>query len=124
MDNVNLKVKLYLESDKGKFMGIGVLWLLEKVKACGSLRSAAVELGISYSKAFRMVQNLETELGVEVLERKRGGMQRTGASLTRFGEDFICLYDTFQRECKVLLDKPFYDFSNKLDSMLETAKKS
>ncbi len=124
MDNVNLKVKLYLESDKGKFMGIGVLWLLEKVKACGSLRSAAAELGISYSKAFRMVQNLETELGVEVLERKRGGMQRTGASLTRFGEDFICLYDTFQRECKVLLDKPFYDFSNKLDSMLETAKKS
>ncbi len=124
MDNVNLKVKLYLESDKGKFMGIGVLWLLEKVKACGSLRSAASELGISYSKAFRMVQNLETELGVEVLERKRGGMQRTGASLTRFGEDFICLYDTFQRECKVLLDKPFYDFSNKLDSLLETAKKS
>lgn len=124
MDNVNLKVKLYLESDKGKFMGIGVLWLLEKVKACGSLRSAAAELGISYSKAFRMVQNLETELGVEVLERKRGGMQRTGASLTRFGEDFICLYDTFQRECKVLLDKPFYDFSNKLDSMLEKAKKS
>ncbi|MBO6000393.1 MAG: LysR family transcriptional regulator [Spirochaetales bacterium] len=121
---MNLKVKLYLESDKGKFMGIGVLWLLEKVKACGSLRSAAAELGISYSKAFRMVQNLETELGVEVLERKRGGMQRTGASLTRFGEDFICLYDTFQRECKVLLDKPFYDFSNKLDSMLETAKKS
>lgn len=124
MDNVNLKVKLYLESDKGKFMGIGVLWLLEKVKACGSLRSAASELGISYSKAFRMVQNLETELGVEVLERKRGGMQRTGASLTRFGEDFICLYDTFQRECKVLLDKPFYDFSNKLDSLLKTAKKS
>ncbi len=124
MDNVNLKVKLYLESDKGKFMGIGVLWLLEKVKACGSLRSAASELGISYSKAFRMVQNLETELGVEVLERKRGGMQRSGASLTRFGEDFICLYDTFQRECKVLLDKPFYDFSNKLDSLLETAKKS
>lgn len=124
MDNVNLKVKLYLESDKGKFMGIGVLWLLEKVKACGSLRSAASELGISYSKAFRMVQNLETELGVEVLERKRGGMQRSGASLTKFGEDFICLYDTFQRECKVLLDKPFYDFSNKLDSLLETAKKS
>lgn len=124
MDNVNLKVKLYLESDKGKFMGIGVLWLLEKVKVCGSLRSAASELGISYSKAFRMVQNLETELGVEVLERKRGGMQRSGASLTKFGEDFICLYDTFQRECKVLLDKPFYDFSNKLDSLLETAKKS
>jgi len=123
MDNVNLKVKLYLESDKGKFMGIGVLWLLEKVKSCGSLRSAAAELGISYSKAFRMVQNLETELGVEVLERKRGGMQRSGATLTRFGEDFICLYDTFQRECKVLLDKPFYDFGKKLDSMLETAKK-
>lgn len=124
MDNVNLKVKLYLESDKGKFMGIGVLWLLEKVKTCGSLRSAASELGISYSKAFRMVQNLETELGVQVLQRKHGGMQRSGASLTKFGEDFIRLYDTFQRECKVLLDKPFFEFSRKLDSMLGTVERN
>ena len=118
MDNVNLKVKLYLEGNGDKFMGIGVLWLLEQVKSCGSLRSAAEEMGISYSKAFRMVRNLEAAIGVDVLERRRGGMERSGAKLTPFGEEFIVLYDSFQKECKNLLDKPFSEFSEKLDSLI------
>ena len=122
VDNVNLKVKLYLENSQGKFMGIGVLWLLQQVQACGSLRAAAAELGISYSKAFRMVENLETSLGVEVLERRHGGMNRSGASLTKFGESFIALYDDFQKQCKGLLDKPFSAFSEKLEKMLAAEK--
>ena len=32
MDKINLKVKLYLENEQDKFMGIGVLWLLQKVR--------------------------------------------------------------------------------------------
>ncbi len=123
MDNVNLKVKLYLEGNGDKFMGIGVLWLLENVKSCGSLRSAAEEMGISYSKAFRMVRNLEAAIGVDVLERRRGGMERSGAKLTPFGEEFIVLYDSFQKECKNLLDKPFSEFSEKLDSLICKNKK-
>ncbi len=54
MEKINLKVKLYLENEQDKFMGIGVLWLLQKVQECGSLRAAALDLGISYSKAFRL----------------------------------------------------------------------
>ena len=118
MDNVNLKVKIYLENAQGKFMGIGVLWLLQKVRTCGSLRAAASELGISYSKAFRMVENLEASLGTDVLERRRGGMNRSGASLTPFGEAFIRLYDDFQQECKGLLNKPFSEFGEKLEKIL------
>ncbi len=122
MDNVNLKVKLYLENEQGKFMGIGVLWLLQRVQSCCSLRAAAAELGISYSKAFRMVSNLETSLGEPVLERRRGGISRNGASLTPFGKAFIDLYDAFQRECKDLLSKPFSDFSDRLSALIDTEK--
>ncbi len=118
MDAMNLKVKLYLENENDKFMGIGVLWLLQKVKACRSLREAAAEMGISYSKAFRMVKNLEAALGADVLERRRGGSERNGASLTPFGEEFIVLYDEFQKECKELLKEPFSDFSDKLNELL------
>lgn len=117
MKNVNLKVKIYLESDNEKFMGIGVLWLLQKVKEFGSLRSAAAEMGISYSKAFRMIENLEASLGKEVLERRKGGVQRSGASLTAFGEQFIDLYDGFQSRCKELLEEPFREFSENLGKL-------
>ena len=47
MDNINLKVKLYLEDEQEKFMGIGVLWILQRIPSCGSLRAAAAEMGIS-----------------------------------------------------------------------------
>lgn len=118
MDNINLKVKLYLENEHDKFMGIGVLWILQRVSSCGSLRAAAAEMGISYSKAFRMVDTLEKTLGVPVLERHRGGMQRSGAKLTPFGQAFILLYDDFQRKCKTLMDEPFEKFSKELSILV------
>ncbi len=118
MDTINLKVKLYLENEQDKFMGIGVLWLLQKISSCGSLRSAAAELGISYSKAFRMIENLESSLGVAVLERHRGGMQRAGASLTPFGQAYILLYDDFQKKCKSLMEEPFEKFSKELSELV------
>ena len=118
MDNINLQVKLYLENEHEKFMGIGVLWVLQRVSSCGSLRAAAAEMGISYSKAFRMVDTLEKTLGVPVLERHRGGMQRSGAKLTPFGQAFILLYDDFQRKCKTLMDEPFEKFSKELSLLV------
>lgn len=124
MDNINLKVKLYLVNEQDKFMGIGVLWLLQKISECGSLRAAAAEMGVSYSKAFRMVENLESSLGAEVLERHRGGMQRSGARLTPFGLAFIELYDDFQKECKSLMEEPFENFSNKLSSLVSEQVKA
>ena len=118
MDKINLKVKLYLENEQDKFMGIGVLWLLQKVQQCGSLRAAALDLGISYSKAFRMVENLESSLGKAVISRKKGGMQRSGASLTPFGQEFIVLYDKFQRKCKTLMEEPFEEFTKELKTLI------
>lgn len=119
MDDYSLKVKLYLEDSQEKFMGIGVLWLLQKVEECGSLRSAAINLGISYSKAFKMVENLESALGQSVLERKRGGSSRIGASLSPFGVQFVSLYDGFQKQCKQLLEEPFEDFMKNLTLLKE-----
>lgn len=118
MDNINLKVKLYLENDQKKFMGIGVLWILQRIEDCGSLRAAATDMGISYSKAFRMIETLESTICVPVLERHKGGMQRSGAKLTPFGKAFIALYDDFQKNCKVLLEKPFEKFTEELSSLV------
>lgn len=76
---MELKIKLYLVDEEGeKFMGIGVLWLLEKVAEHSSLRKGAMSLGISYTKALSMVQNLEQELGIAVLNRQKGERSAAG----------------------------------------------
>lgn len=118
---MEVKVKLYLVDEEGeKFMGIGVLWLLEKVGTEGSLRKSAAVLGISYSKAYAMVRNLEKSLGVPVLVRKKGGASHDGASLTPFGKQFIELYRGFQATSKQLVTAPFEDFRLGLAKLLET----
>ncbi|HHT79697.1 MAG TPA: LysR family transcriptional regulator [Spirochaetales bacterium] len=117
---MELKTKLYLVDEEGnKFMGIGVLWLLQHIRIHKSLRKGSSVLGISYSKAFGMIRNLEKSLGVAILDRKKGGANRDGATLTPFGEHFIELYETFEQEAKRTLDKPYEEFREKLSLLFE-----
>lgn len=116
---MEVKTKLYLVDEDGeKFMGIGVLWLLQQVREQKSLRKAASVLDLSYSKAFGMVKNLERNLGVAVLDRKKGGASRDGATLTPFAERFIELYETFEQEVKEQVSVPYNRFSGQLSQLL------
>ena len=92
---MEIKTKVYVVNEEGeKFMGIGVLWLLNEIEKQGSLLAAAKKLKISYSKAYSMIQNLEKELKLSVIERKKGGSEHVGSSLTPFGQKFLSLYDS------------------------------
>ena len=68
---MELDTKLYVTgSDGKKYMGIGVLWLLEEIDKSKSLRSASINMGLSYSKAYGMLKRLEEEVGKPFVERK------------------------------------------------------
>ncbi|HKL56945.1 MAG TPA: LysR family transcriptional regulator [Sphaerochaeta sp.] len=117
---MELKAKLYLVDEEGnKFMGIGVLWLLQHIREHKSLRKGSSVLGISYSKAFAMIRNLEKSLGVAILDRKKGGARRDGATLTPFAEQFIMLYETFEQEAKLTLDRPYEQFREDLSLLFD-----
>ena len=117
---MELKTKIYLLDDEGeKFMGIGVLWLLNEVAKTQSLHKSASNLSISYSKAFNMVKNLEKTIGKEVLARKKGGASREGATLTEFGKCFVTLYDEFQKKAKESTLIPYQEFKDKLCVLME-----
>lgn len=114
---MNVNSKIYLEKDGTKFMGIGVLWLLENIKNNGSLRAASLEMGISYTKAYGMISGLEKALGKQIVIRKKGGSGREGLSLTDFALEFMNLYDSFQKECKNTIENSFSGFMEKLNKL-------
>ena len=117
---MELKTKIYLLNDDGdKFMGIGVLWLLNEVMKTQSLHKAAKNLDISYTKAFNMVKHLESALGKEVLSRKKGGANREGATITEFGKEFLSLYDEFQKQAKECINGTYQNFKEKLSLLME-----
>lgn len=109
---MRLRVKIGLrDAADDSFMGLGPAWLLRGVEKSGSLSAAARELGMSYSKAHKLVKKLEAALGCQVLAVTRGGAGRGGASLTAAGRKFLERYEALdaavRREAEKLFKRAF-----------------
>ena len=118
---MDMKAKLYLVDSHGeKFMGIGVLWLMEGIERRGSLRASAASMEISYSKAYAMIRNLEHQVGFPVVERKKGGAAHDGATLTPFGKEFLELYRKFQQDAKDRIEEPFVLFKESFKQLCDS----
>lgn len=112
---MELKVKIYLTDDEGdKFMGIGVIWLLEEIDRAGSLRKAAMNLGMSYAKSYAMLSKAEENLAFPLIERRKGGASHEGAALTQKAKEFIKLYWAFQSRAKEKVVREYDDFKKSL----------
>lgn len=115
---MELDTKLYLLNDDGeKFMGIGVLWLLENIGTEQSLRKASGKMNLSYSKAYNMLKTLERNVGKAFVERKKGGAQREGVVLTPFAREYMALYKDFQEKAKKAVLLEFEDYKSKLNEL-------
>lgn len=74
--------------------GKGLVELCSFVKDKGSLNKAAYEMGMSYSKAWRIIRNAEKILGVELLQRKGA----KGSEITKEAEELIQSYVALRQD--------------------------
>jgi molybdate transport system regulatory protein len=96
--------KVWLDNN-GKAFGDGPYTLLRRVENMGSLHQAAKQMGMSYSKAWRLIRTLEERLGFTLLERKVGGISGGGSRVTSQGEDLMNHYERFRRNVEKGLEK-------------------
>jgi molybdate transport system regulatory protein len=91
------KFKLWLSTaeEEGVF-GDGKYRLLRAIESCGSLRSAADSLGISYRKAWGDLKKAERILGVRLIDRTRGGSAGGGMVLTDAGRRWVGAFAWFR----------------------------
>ena len=104
MRNVSVQAALRIMCG-AKAFGPGVAALLEGVRTDGSLRRAAAGMQMSYNKAWHIVRACEQALGFALLERRIGGVQGGGATLTPQAEDLLVRYRAFEAEANRLLDE-------------------
>ncbi len=111
--HIHLKISLCSE-DGPRFFGSGVYQLLLGIRRTGSLRAATMEMGMAYSKAFRIMKTAEEQFGFPLTRRKTGGAGGGGSELTPKAEDLVERYEALMRECKelsgTLYEKYFSDF--------------
>ena len=96
--------KVWLDNN-GKAFGDGPYELLRRVEKMKSLHRAANQMGMSYSKAWRLIQTLEERLGFALLERKVGGLSGGGSRVTPQGKDLMNHYEGFRKDAEKGLEK-------------------
>jgi molybdate transport system regulatory protein len=91
----------------GKAFGDGPYDLLKGIEQTGSLHQAAGKMGMSYSKAWRLIQTMEKRLGFTLIERKIGGPSGGGSQITSKARTFIRRYEKFRAEVKELTERAY-----------------
>lgn len=94
------KLELRLCDEAGqRFFGEGPWRLLAGVERLGSLRAAAGEMGMAYTKALALVRRAEKELGVPLTRRSIGGKGGGGSCLTPEAKEWMERYEACRRAC-------------------------
>jgi molybdate transport system regulatory protein len=94
-------VKVYIYDGDEKFFGEGPLNLLKGIEKYSSLRAAANEMGMAYTKAFKLIKTAEEHLGFALTQKHIGGTHGGGSTLTDQAREFIEKYEEYRNKCKV-----------------------
>jgi len=103
---MQLEYKIWLDY-RGRAFGDGPARLLEGVGRAGSLRKAASELGMSYNKAWRILNAAEQRLGFPLLDRSVGGSLGGGSHLTPQAQDLVERYHAMLKDAEQALETVF-----------------
>ena len=78
-------LSLRIDFDPEGRIGPGKIALLEQIASLGSISAAARGMGMSYRRAWDLVEELNRLFGRPLVEARTGGSKGGGARLTPFG---------------------------------------
>lgn len=106
LEPVYPEMRVYLAGSR-RFFGPGPCLLLSLVGETGSLQEACAQMGVSYSKGWHMIENIEDQIGEKVVERRRGGKNGGQSSLTEAGQALIMRFRAFSADCQLAMEELF-----------------
>lgn len=77
-------------------IGPGKIDLLREVDQTHSISAAARALGMSYKRAWRLIDSLNQGFGRPVVETAIGGKQGGGATLSKLGQQLVERYTALE----------------------------
>jgi len=91
-------VRFRVDFGRDRAVGPGKVALLEHIGTGGSLSQAARELGMSYRRAWQLLESLNSSFREPAVLTAKGGRGGGGARLTPFGRLLIRVYREFDAE--------------------------
>jgi molybdate transport system regulatory protein len=91
-------IRFRIDFTKSAFVGPGKIDLLEAIQKSGSLSQAARDLGMSYRRAWLLVDSLKSSFREPITLASKGGKGGGGVALTTFGERLIGSYRAIESD--------------------------
>jgi len=92
-----LRPRFRITSGKEIAFGPGKAELLARVAETGSIGKAAKRMGMSYMRAWSLIQTMNVAFKQPVIKTVRGGRERGGAELTETGRRVRVLYQEMEK---------------------------
>jgi len=109
---VGARLRIVLERDIA--IGPGKADILEGIRETGSIAAAGRRMGMSYKRAWLLVDTMNACFRDPLVETSRGGRARGGARLTPTGELVLACY----RRMEALTDRAIAEEMDRLRAVL------
>lgn len=88
-------------------VGEGRVRLLKEIDEKGSLSKAAKSIGMSYKKAWTLVDAVNRSAKEAVVTTSVGGQKGGGTLITPYGKNLIQAFEAINTKCWTFLDEEF-----------------
>lgn len=108
-----IRARFWIVTEESEgYLGIGRITLLENIDRFGSINRAAKEMGMSYKKAWKLVEDMN-KLSLEPLVlSEKGGKAGGGTMITPLGKDYIKRFHELDSRLRAFLESESERFDN------------
>ena len=92
-------------------IGPGKAELVERIGRTGSISAAAREMGMSYRRAWQLVEALNEAFREPVVETAIGGKRGGGARVTQYGEALVARFRAMEEKASAAIAADLRRFS-------------
>ncbi|MEW6445866.1 MAG: winged helix-turn-helix domain-containing protein [Pseudomonadota bacterium] len=105
-----VRARLWITGPRGGYLGLGKVALLEAIAEKGSISQAAKAMGMSYKRAWQLVEELNALSESPMVLTETGGLHGGGTRLTERGERAIRCYRELESEFASFVEKTSQSF--------------
>ena len=105
--NALLRAQLRVMLDDEIAFGPGKADLLDAIRAAGSISGAGKQMGMSYRRAWLLVDSMNRCFQKPLVDTAKGGANGGGTQLTALGEQVLQHYRALQQEVAAITEKHF-----------------
>jgi molybdate transport system regulatory protein len=92
-----IRARFWIDIHQKGYLGIGRIQLLEHIERHGSINKAAKEMGMSYKKAWKLIDELNAMFEEPLVIKVQGGKSGGGSQVSAKGQKVIQAFRAFEQ---------------------------